>query len=134
MNLFELQERKDDLEADRKYYSRELLRLRLKVEPGAMDLTKDGSKPKSGSNDEALAELAQMSIYLDECIEKLDSVNLLINDKYNNFKKHNDYDKQIYTEKRLFKWSNAKISARHNGLSRTQIWNICHKIDNTEQK
>lgn len=135
MNLFELKEEKEDTEADIRYYKRELERLETRVGVGATDYSKEMVKSSSNSTDEALIEYAQMSMYLDDAIKKLDNITSLVNDKYNNFKKHNDYDKQIYTEKKLFKWSNTKISARHGRISRTQIWNIVNKIENdSEQK
>ena len=45
------------------------------------------------------------------------------------YKNANDYDKQIYMEKKLFKWSNAKISANHNGIGKSQIYRIVEKIE-----
>ena len=47
----------------------------------------------------------------------------------NIFKEVNDYDKQIYMEKKLLKWNNSKISSRHNGISRMQISRIIRKIE-----
>ena len=134
MELYELREKKEDLDADIRYYSRELLRLRLKVEPGATDYSKDMVQSSPRSNDEALAELAQISLDLDNAIKKLENINSLASDKYNIYKKFNDYDKQIYAEKKLFKWSNAKISARHNGLSKSQIYRIVDKVENMGKK
>ena len=137
MNLFELKEEKEDTEADIRYYRRELERLKTRVGVGATDYSKEMVKSSNNSTDEVLIEYTQMSMYLDEALKKYDNITSLVNDKYNNFKKHNDYDKQIYTEKKLFKWSNAKISARHNNISRTRIWNIINKIEkneNCEQK
>lgn len=136
MNLFELKEVKEDVESDIKYYKRELERLNTRVGVGAIDYTKESvqSSVIGGGTEEALLELAQTSMYLDDALKKLDNITSLVNDKYNNYQKYNDYDKQIYTEKRLFKWKNAKITAKHNGISRTQIWNIVKKIESCEQK
>lgn len=54
--------------------------------------------------------------------------------KYSKYKEVNNFDKQIYTEKKLLKWSDNKISAKHNGMSRTQIWNIVNKIEKLMNK
>lgn len=136
MNLFELKEETEDTESDIRYYKREIERLETKTGVKATDCSKvlvDGSRIM-GATEDALLELTQMSINLDEALEKIKSLRQLTNEKYNIYKKHNDYDKQIYTEKKFFKWSNAKISTKHNGVSRTQIWNIVNKIENSEQK
>ena len=136
MNLFELKEEKEDVESDIRYYKKEIERLEIKTGVKATDCSKllvDGSRIM-GATEEAIIELTQMEIDLEDAIKKLDNLKNLVNDKYNNYKKHNDYDKKIYTEKKLFKWSNAKISAKHNGISRTQIWNIIKKIENSSEK
>lgn len=136
MELFELKEEKEDTEADIRYYKREIERLETRVGVGATDYSKELVKSSiiGGSTEEALIELTQTSMYLDDAIKKLENITSLVNDKYNIYQKFNDYDKQIYTEKRLFKWSNAKVSAKHGGMSRTQIWNIVNKIEKSEQK
>ena len=134
MELYELKEKQEDTEADIRYYSRELIRLRTKVGPGAIDYSKEMVQSTPRSNDEAFAELAQISMDLDEAIKKLDNIKNLANEKYNIYKNYNDYDKQIYTEKKLFKWSNAKISARHNGIGKSQIYRIIEKIEQMGKK
>lgn len=134
MNLFELKEEKEDIEADIRYYRRELERLEPKVGVGAIDYSKEMVKSSGNSTDEVLIEYTQMSMYLDEALKKYDNITSLVNDKYNNFKKHNDYDKQIYTEKKLFKWSNKRISLTHGGLSTSQIYNIVNKIEDSKEK
>lgn len=134
MNLFELKEEKEDTEANIRYYRRELERLESRVGVGATDYSKEMVKSSGNSTDEALIEYAQMSMYLDDAIKKLENITSLVIDKYNNFKKHNDYDKQIYTEKKLFKWSNAKISLKHDGLSTSQIYNIVNKVEGDNNK
>ena len=135
MNLFELQEEKEDIECNIRYYEREKERLEIKTGIKATDYTKEIIQGSSGnSREDALLELAQMEMHLDDAIKKLENINNLENDKYNNFKKYNDYDKQIYTEKKLFKWSNAKISAKHNGLGKSQIYRILEKFDIREKR
>lgn len=134
MHLFDLKEEKEDTESDIRYYRREIERLETRVGVGAVDYTKESvqSSINGKSTEEALLELTQTSMYLDDALRKLDNITSLINDKYNNYQKFNDYDKQIYTEKRLFKWSNAKISARHGGISRMQISRIIKKVEEKE--
>lgn len=130
MNLFELKEEIEDTQSDIDYYKDEVLRLQVKTGVKATDCTKEIINSSTlNSKEEALLELAQMSMDLDDAIKKMDNLNRLKNKKYNIFKKHNDYDKQIYTEKRLLKWSNAKISSRHNGISKWSINRICDKIE-----
>ena len=130
-----LKEEKEDTEADIRYYKREIERLETRVGVGSVDYSKElvQSSIIGGGVEEALLELTQTSMYLDDAIKKLDNITALVSDKYNNFKKYNDYDKQIYTEKKLFKWSNAKISTKHNGIGKSQIYNICNKIEDMEK-
>lgn len=131
MNLYELKEEKDDIEADIRYYEKEKERLLLKVDVNSTRYDKEiVSGGRCNSREDALLELAQMTTYLDDAIKKLDNIKSLVNDKYNNYKKYNDFDKQIYTEKKMFKWNNAKISSRHNNISKSQIYNIVNKIEN----
>lgn len=131
MHLFDLKEEKEDTESDIRYYRREIERLETRVGVGAVDYTKESvqSSINGKSTEEALLELTQTSMYLDDALRKLDNITSLINDKYNNYQKFNDYDKQIYTEKRLFKWSNARISAKHNGISKSSIYRIIEEIE-----
>lgn len=130
MNLYELKEEKDDIEADIRYYEKEKERLLLKVDVNATRYDKEiVSGGRGNSREDALLELAQMTTYLDDAIKKLDNIKSLVNDKYNNYKKYNDFDKQIYTEKKMFKWNNAKISSKHGGLGKSQIYRIIDKIE-----
>ena len=135
MNLFELKEKKEDVKSDIKYYRNEIERLEAKVGLQAVQI-KDiivSNNPKNNRED-ALLELAQMIDYLDEAQKKLNNLNTLANDKFNNFKEHNDYDKQIYIEKKLFKWSNAKISARHGGITKRTINRIVKKVEENKYR
>lgn len=130
MDLFELSELKNDLEYDINYYKKEKQRLEIRLDVGATKFDKDKISGCVGvSREDVLLELTQISIDLDSAIKKLDNIKNLVNDKYNNYKVHNNYDKQIYTEKKLFKWSNDKISARHHGVSKSQIYRIVEKIE-----
>lgn len=130
MDLFELSELKNDLEYDINYYKKEKQRLEIRLDVGATKFDKDKISGSVGvSREDVLLELTQISIDLDSAIKKLDNIKNLVNDKYNNYKVHNNYDKQIYTEKKLFKWSNDKISAKHHGIGKSQIYRIVEKIE-----
>ena len=107
MNLFELKEKKEDVKSDIKYYKNEIERLEAKVGLQAVQI-KDiiiSNNPRN-NRENALLDLAQMIADLDEAQKKLDNLNNLANDKFNNFKEHNDYDRQIYVEKN---YSNGAI-------------------------
>jgi len=133
MELFELKESIADVTSDIEYYKDEMERLEAKVGVKASDPSKELVKGGKGDRERALLELTQMSIYLDDAIKKLDNLTRLKDKKYSIYKNANDYDKQIYMEKKLFKWSNAKISANHNGIGKSQIYNICNKIERVEK-
>lgn len=129
MELFELKESIAEVMADKEYYENEVERLEAKVGVKASDSSKELIKGGKGDRERALLELTQMSIYLDDAIRKLDNLTKLKDKKYSIYKNANDYDKQIYMEKKLFKWSNAKISANHNGIGKSQIYRIVEKIE-----
>lgn len=52
-----------------------------------------------------------------------------LNKMYQILKKFNDRDRQIFVEKRMYKWSDSKISVNHCGLSRQHISRIVNKIE-----
>lgn len=132
MQLFDLKEEIEDVNSNIDYYKNEIERLETKVGVKASNISAEIVKGGISDKTDALLELIQMTMYLDEAIAKLDNLTRLKDKKYNIYKEANDYDKQIYMEKKLFKWSNAKISARH-GISRTQIWNIVKKIEKNKK-
>lgn len=135
MDLFELIEEIDSTKSDIQYYNEEKERLEIKVGVKATDYSKEPIKGGSGnSREDALLQLTQMEINLEDAIKKLDNLTRQADRKYSIFKNHKDEEKQIYIEKKLKKWSNAKISARHGGLGRTQIWNIIKKIEKNLKK
>lgn len=130
MNLFELKEEIEDTQSNIDFYREEKIRLESKVGIHSTRYDKEiTSGGKLGTREEALLELTQTEIYLDDAIKKLDNLIRLRDKKYNIFINSNDYDKQIYTEKKMLKWSNSKISARHNGLGKSSIYRIVEKIE-----
>lgn len=133
MELFELKEAVSETQAELDYYTEEHERLMTRVLPKAGDTSKEFVRGGGSSRENVLIKLTQMSMNVDEAKAKLDNLIKLRDKKYNIYQKANDYDKQIYMEKRLLKWSNNKISAKHNGLSRMQIWRIINKFENMKQ-
>ena len=137
MELFELKREISSTEADIEYFEEERDRLYAKILPKASDPSKEIVKGGISDKEYTMLQYTQMGIELDNAIAKLDNLRKLRDKKYNIFKEANEYDKQIYIEKKLLKWSNGKISLKHNGISRTQIWNIIQKFEkdkNSEQK
>lgn len=52
-----------------------------------------------------------------------------IDEVYSKLKKYNKRDQQIYIERHIYGWSNDKISANHDALTRQQIARILKKIE-----
>ncbi len=134
MELFELKEQIEDTNIDIEYYKREIERLETKVGIRASDPSKEIVKGGRFSREDALLQLAQISSYLDDALKRLSNLNSAKDKKYELYRKANDYDRQIYIEKRLFKWSNAKISARHCGISKRTINRIVKRIEEKRNK
>lgn len=130
MELFDLKEKIEEVNSNIEYYKDEIERLETKVGVKASNISVEISKGGISDRTDALLELIQVSKYLDNEEAKLNNLTRLKDKKYNIYKLANDYDKQIYMEKKLFKWSNAKISSRHNGIGKSQIYRIVRKIEN----
>lgn len=129
MDLYELKREISSTEADIEYFKDERERVLTKLLPKASDPTKELVKGGISDKEYVMLQYIQMGKELDSAIEKLDNLKKLRDKKYNIFKEVNDYDKQIYMEKKLLKWNNSKISSRHNGISRMQISRIIRKIE-----
>lgn len=129
MELFELKREISSTEADIEYFEEERDRLYTKILPKASDPSKEIVKGGISDKEYVMLQYTQMGIELDNAIAKLDNLRKLRDKKYNIFKEANEYDKQIYIEKKLLKWSNAKISVKHNGINRMQISRIIKKIE-----
>lgn len=130
MDLYELKREISSTEADIEYFEEERERIMTKLLPKASDPSKELVKGGISDKEYVMLQYIQIGQELDNAIEKLDNLLKLRDKKYNIFKEANDYDRQIYMEKKLLKWSNAKISAKHNGMSRMQISRIIRKIEN----
>lgn len=129
MELFELKREISSTEADIEYFEEERDRLYTKILPKASDPSKEIVKGGISDKEYTMLQYTQMGIELDNAIAKLDNLRKLRDKKYNIFKEANEYDKQIYIEKKLLKWSNGKISLKHNGIGKSQIYNICNRIE-----
>lgn len=130
MELFELIEEIENTKSDIQYFSDEKERLEIRAGLKATDYSKERTTGgSSNSREEVLLKLSQISMDLDDTTKKLDNLSKLADRKYNVFRNLNDYENQIYMEKKLKKWSNAKISAKHNGISRWSINRIIKKIE-----
>ena len=129
MELYELKEKIEDTQNDIEYYKGERERLETKLLPSAINIKPVNVQGGIHDRDRVLLEYAELGMLLDEAISKLDNLTRLRDKKYSTFKNNNSYDKQIYIEKKLFKWKDDKISTRHNGISRSQIFRICKKIE-----
>lgn len=130
MELFELIEEIENTKSDIQYFSDEKERLEIRAGIKATDYSKERTTGgSSNSREDTLLKLSQMSMDLDDATKKLDNLSKLADRKYNVFRNSNDYEKQIYIEKKLKKWSNAKISAKHNGISKSSIYRIIEKFE-----
>ena len=130
MDLYELKREISSIEADIEYFKEERERVFSKLLPKASDPTKELVKGGISDKEYTMLQYIQIGKRLDEATEKLNNLLKLRDKKYNIFKETNDYDKQIYMEKKFLKWSNAKISVKHNGMSKWTINRIIHKIEN----
>jgi len=65
--------------------------------------------------------------------QKIDEELISIKDKvsklYEIYKEYNDEDMQIYIEKKMYKWNNAKISVKHGGINKWKINRIIKKFE-----
>lgn len=129
MDLYELKREISSTEADIEYFKDERERVLTKLLPKASDPTKELVKGGISDKEYVMLQYIQMGKELDSAIEKLDNLKKLRDKKYNIFKEVNDYDKQIYMEKKFLKWSNVKISKKHGGISKWTINRIINKID-----
>ena len=84
MNLFELKEKQEETRADISYYKKEIERLEAQVGVGATDYSKElvDSSISINATEEALLELTQMTMYLDDAIKKLDNITSLVNNMF----------------------------------------------------
>lgn len=130
MDLFDLEKEKKELESKIQSKKERIELQRARLEAGAMDLSKvsvQGGKHGDTMTD-AVALIVKMEKDIEYLEEELKQNSREIDRMYNIFKEFNERDKQIYTEKKLFGWSNARISVKHNGISKRYINKIVKKV------
>lgn len=130
MDIFELEKEKKILELNRFKKLEQIKLYRSRLDISATDY----QKPVVQASHERNAELDifHKISKLEKDVKFLDSeiivVDRSINRLYEIFKEYRDEDKQIYIEKKLYKWSNAKISVKHGGISKRYINKIVQKV------
>ena len=130
MDLFELEKEKKELENSIQSRKERIELQRARLEAGAMDLSKvsvQGGKHGDTITD-AVALIVKMEKDIEFLEEELKQNSREIDRMYNIFKEFNERDKQIYTEKKLLGWNNARISVKHNGISKRYINKIVKKV------
>lgn len=135
MNIFKLEKDRDTKLVEKRSLVNQIYSLKLKLGLHATDY--DDDKVLSHVKNKELVVLGQIEemekdlMHIDNELKRIDDD---INSLYKIFKQYKDEEQQIYTEKKLYKWSNAKISAKHGGISKRYINKIVKKItDNFNQ-
>lgn len=129
MELYELEKEKKLLEANVTSLKERITLERNALEGSAMDYSKEmGQTTSNDKMTSVIAKIVEMEKDLEYAISKLDQNKRDVDRQYSIYKEYNDRDKQIYIEKKLLKWSNAKISIRHEGMSKRQINRIVKKV------
>lgn len=134
MDLFELEKEKKELESSIQSRKERIELQRARLEAGAMDLSKvyvQGGK-RGDTMTDAVALIVKMEKDIEFLEEELKQNGREIDRMYNIFKEFNERDKQIYTEKKLLGWSNARISVKHDGISKRHINRIIKRIKKTQ--
>ena len=135
MEIFELEKNRDKKIAEKKSLVNKIYGLKLKLELHANDFNEDKVLSHVKNKElSVLGQIEEMEKDLEIIDNELNGIDEDINSLYQIFKKYRDEEQQIYTEKKLYKWSNAKISAKHGGISKRYINKIVKKItDNFNQ-
>ena len=132
MDLYELEKEQKILEL-RIVSKKERITLeRSRLGSKAIDYSKPSvqSSPRKDPMLDILSKISEMEDDVTYCEAKLEQNFKEIDRLYQIFKECNDRDKQIYVEKKLYNWCNAKISVNHGGISKSQINKIIKKINN----
>ena len=130
MDLYDLEKEKKILESKIQSKKERIEIERTKLEPKATDYTK--VMVQSSHTKDSMTDVIAIIVEMEQDIEYLET-RLKQNEKevnrlYNIYNQYKERDKQIYIEKKLLGWSNAKISVRHEGISRQYINKIIKKI------
>ena len=130
MEIFELEKERAKKRVSRqsKINNINLLREKLGIKATDYSSVKVKTMPKKNKELVVFAKIEEMEKDLYYIDKEIEQINNDINALYQIFKKYNDEEQQIYTEKKLYKWSNAKISVNHGGISKSQINRIVKKV------
>lgn len=130
MDLFELEKEKKIKILKRKTINNKIKLLRDQLGLKATDYSavKIKSTPKRNKELAVLGKIEEMEKDLEYIEQELNIIDESLNSLYKIFNEYKDRDKQIYIEKKLYKWSNAKISVKHDGISKSQINRIVKEI------
>lgn len=130
MDLYDLEKEKKILESKIQSKKERIEIERTKLEPKATDYTKVmvQSSHKKDSMTDVIAIIVEMEQDIEYLETRLKQNEKEVNRLYNIYNQYKERDKQIYIEKKLLGWSNAKISVRHEGISRQYINKIIKKI------
>ena len=106
----------------------EITDLELKVGISAVDFDKEKVDGSTGNNDNLLLTLIEKKIKFENIQAEYIKVKDNINFQYELYKQANNRDYQIYIDKKIYKYSDAKLELKY-GLERTRYWQICKKIE-----
>ena len=133
MELFELEKEKKIKEL-RKSRLEEMIKINRERAEGikAINCSKVmiQSSPRPNTMIDTISEIdfAERELKLVE--KELEVIDVNINKLYQVLNEYNDRDQQIYIEKKLWNWSNARISTKHEGISKWTINRIIKKVKN----
>lgn len=136
MDIFSLEKERKILEAKITSKKERIELERSKLGNKAIDYSKPvvQSSPCKDPMLEIFARISEMEKDVDYLITELEQNRKEIDRLYNIFKEYKERDKQIYIEKKLYKWSNAKISLRHGGITKRQINRIVKRIESIRKE
>jgi len=131
LDIFELEKEQKILELKITSRKERIALERSRLGSKAIDYSKPTvqSSPHKDPMLEVITKISEMERELEQAITELEQNRKEIDRLYQIFKEYKERDKQIYIEKRLYKWSNEKISVQHGGISRMQINRIIKKIE-----
>ncbi len=133
MDLFELEKEQKLLEAEITSKKERIELEKNKLEAKAIDYSKQPiqSSPHKDPMLDVFAKISEMEQDVEYAENQLKQNKKEVDRLYNIFKEYKERDKQIYIEKKLYKWSNDKISVKHDGISKWTIRRIINKIEKT---
>lgn len=130
MDLYELEKEKKIIESKIQSKKERIEIERSKLEVGATDYSKVmvQSSHKKDTMTDVIAVIVEMEKDIEYLETRLKQNEKEVNRLYNIYSQYKERDKQIYLEKKLLGWSNAKISVKHGGITKQYINKIVKKI------